>query len=118
MILGAYERLIEAAFPNALLAEFSTYSRYCGPREAIFTALCRKNYGCTHFVLGRDHTGVGDFYGPFQSGIKNAPIPVSGEVYKEWKKMTRPAPGPGGLRRPLWMLRAVRPTDEAYHVEP
>jgi len=64
MILGAYERLIEAAFPNALLAEFSTYSRYCGPREAIFTALCRKNYGCTHFVLGRDHTGVGDFYPP------------------------------------------------------
>ncbi len=64
MILGAYERLIEAAFPNALLAEFSTYSRYCGPREAIFTALCRKNYGCTHFVLGRDHTGVGDFYAP------------------------------------------------------
>lgn len=64
MILGAYERLIEAAFPNALLAEFSTYSRYCGPREAVFTALCRKNYGCTHFVLGRDHTGVGDYYAP------------------------------------------------------
>lgn len=62
MILGAYERLVSEAHDNALLAAFSTYSRYSGPREAVFTALCRKNYGCTHFVLGRDHTGVGDFY--------------------------------------------------------
>jgi len=61
-IMGAYERLISARFPNSLLAAFSTYSRYCGPREAVFTALCRKNFGCTHFVLGRDHTGVGNFY--------------------------------------------------------
>ena len=66
-ILGAYERLITSVFPNALLAAFSTYSRYCGPREAVFTALCRKNFGCTHFVLGRDHTGVGDFYGRDQN---------------------------------------------------
>lgn len=62
VIMGAYERLISARVPNALLAAFSTYSRYCGPREAVFTALCRKNFGCTHFVLGRDHTGVGGFY--------------------------------------------------------
>lgn len=66
-IMGAYERLISARFPNAILAAFSTYSRYCGPREAVFTALCRKNYGCTHFLLGRDHTGVGDFYSPNQN---------------------------------------------------
>jgi pyruvate kinase len=63
-ILGAYERLTRVAFPNALLAAFSTYSRYCGPREAVFTALCRKNFGCTHFVIGRDHTGVAGFYQP------------------------------------------------------
>lgn len=63
-IMGAYERLISARLPNSLLAAFSTYSRYCGPREAVFTALCRKNFGCTHFVLGRDHTGVGNFYAP------------------------------------------------------
>ena len=66
-VMGAYERLISARVPNALLAAFSTYSRYCGPREAVFTALCRKNFGCTHFVLGRDHTGVGGFYTPNQN---------------------------------------------------
>lgn len=66
-VMGAYERLISARIPNALLAAFSTYSRYCGPREAVFTALCRKNFGCTHFVLGRDHTGVGGFYAPHQN---------------------------------------------------
>jgi len=66
-IMGAYERLISARFPNSLLAAFSTYSRYCGPREAVFTALCRKNFGCTHFVLGRDHTGVGSFYAANQN---------------------------------------------------
>jgi ATP sulfurylase len=62
-IIGAYDCLIREAFPQAMLAAFPTYSRYSGPREAVFTALCRKNYGCTHFVVGRDHTGVGSFYG-------------------------------------------------------
>lgn len=63
-IFGAYNVLIDEAFPSALLGAFETYSRYAGPREGVFTALCRKNFGCSHFIVGRDHTGVGSYYEP------------------------------------------------------
>lgn len=64
-VLASYQRVLEnEVYPpgKVLLGAFNTYSRYAGPREAVFTALCRKNMGCSHFVIGRDHTGVGDFY--------------------------------------------------------
>jgi ATP sulfurylase len=63
-ILKSYEFLMNHCFPQDryILATFNTYSRYAGPREALFTALCRKNYGCTHFIVGRDHTGFSDHY--------------------------------------------------------
>lgn len=69
VILKAYERMIEEFYPKSkvIMGAFATYSRYSGPREAIFTALCRKNFGCSHFIVGRDHTGVGNFYGPNDS---------------------------------------------------
>ena len=64
--LKAYQLLIDQHYPPgaAVLGGFVTYSRYAGPREAVFTALCRQNFGCSHFIVGRDHTGVGDFYPP------------------------------------------------------
>jgi len=66
-ILKSYQALIDAGcYPKdkILLGAFPTFSRYSGPREAVFTALCRKNLGCSHFIIGRDHTGVSNFYGP------------------------------------------------------
>lgn len=66
-IMQSYQVLVESGvYPKGKVAlgSFATYPRYCGPREAVFTALCRKNMGCSHFIIGRDHAGVGDFYGP------------------------------------------------------
>lgn len=66
VIVKSYELMIDKYYPEgkAFLSAFQSYSRYAGPREAVFTALCRKNFGCSHFLIGRDHTGVGSYYGP------------------------------------------------------
>ena len=65
-IINSYEKMMKDIYPknSVVFATFSTFSRYAGPREAVFTALCRKNFGCSHLVVGRDHTGVGNFYHP------------------------------------------------------
>jgi sulfate adenylyltransferase len=77
LILNAYSSLINNYYPmcSTIFATLHTEMRYAGPKEAIHHAIMRKNFGCSHFIVGRDHAGVGQFYHPFAAHeiFKNYP---------------------------------------------
>jgi len=114
VIMAAYRTLIEEYYQSdrVALSVFPSKMRYAGPREAIFDAIVRKNQGCTHFVVGRDHAGVKDYYGSYEAQHVFSEIGDIGiePVFFDYSFFCRTCDGMASER--------ICPHDEAVRVTP
>ncbi|MCI4351584.1 MAG: sulfate adenylyltransferase [Thermoplasmata archaeon] len=87
VVLRAYETLVRRYYPpdRVVLASLSISMRYAGPKAALFLAIVRKNYGCSHYIVGRDQAGVGNFYDPYESHriFDELPVGITPLRYRE-----------------------------------
>jgi sulfate adenylyltransferase len=112
VILASYDALIKHYYlkERAVMSILRTSMKYAGPREAIHHAIMRKNFGCTHFIVGRDHAGVGNYYGPYDAHDIFSEFPDLGIIpvfFRSFSKCTKC----GSI-----VNDKICPHDQKYHI--
>lgn len=112
VILASYETLMKHYYlhERAVMSILRTAMKYAGPREAIHHAIMRKNFGCTHFIVGRDHAGVGNYYGPYDAHDIFAEFPDLGIIpifFRSFSRCTKC----GSV-----VNEKICPHDQKYHI--
>ena len=112
VILSSYETLMKHYYlkERAVMSILRTSMKYAGPREAIHHAIMRKNFGCTHFIVGRDHAGVGNYYGPYDAHEIFSEFPDLGIIpvfFRSFSRCTKC----GGV-----VNDKICPHDQKYHI--
>jgi sulfate adenylyltransferase len=112
VILASYETLMKHYYlkQRAVMSILRTSMKYAGPREAIHHAIMRKNFGCTHFIVGRDHAGVGNYYGPYDAHEMFSEFPDLGIIpvfFRSFSRCTKC----GSV-----VNDKICPHDEKYHI--
>ena len=112
VILASYETLMKhySLKERTVMSILRTSMKYAGPREAIHHAIMRKNYGCTHFIVGRDHAGVGNYYGPYEAHAIFQEFPDLGITPVFFKSFFR------CTKCDAVVNEKICPHDEKYHI--
>lgn len=112
VILASYETLMKYYYlkERAVMSILRTSMKYAGPREAIHHAIMRKNFGCTHFIVGRDHAGVGNYYGPYDAHEIFSEFPDLGIIPLFFRSFSR------CTKCDSVVNEKICPHDQKYHI--
>jgi len=112
VILKSYKTLIDNYYlkDRAVMSILRTSMKYAGPREAIHHAIMRKNFGCTHFIVGRDHAGVGNYYGPYDAHDIFSEFPDLGIIPVFFRSFSR------CTKCGTVVNEKICPHDQKYHI--